>query len=67
MTTLIDGNTFWIGFLIDNVIGLLANIFGGLATFGNTMGLLLGVTFVIGLVLVMTGKIRINNIMGGFK
>ena len=64
---LIDGNVQCLGILVDNVMQLFGQLFGGLATFGNTMGILLGVTFVIGLVLVMTGKIRIDHILGGFK
>ncbi len=67
MTTIIDGNTEIIGRLIDNILGFIANIFGGLANFGNTMGILIGVTFVIGLILVVTGKLRISKIVGTMK
>lgn len=67
VTTIIDGNTFWIGLLVDNIVNLFAQIFGGLATFGNTMGILIGVAFVLSLILIATGKIKISGIMGKFS
>ena len=42
-------------------------LFGGLATFGNTMGILIGLGLVLTLVLVAIGKINIGRIIGNFK
>jgi len=64
LTTLIDGNTDLIGYWVDNVLRFITNVFGGLASFGTTMGILLGVTFVIVLILAALGKIKISNIVG---
>lgn len=64
MTTLLDGNTYLIGYWVDNVLRFIGNIFSGLADFGNTMGILLGVGFVVVLILAAVGKIKVSNIVG---
>ena len=61
--TLIDGNTYFIGLLIDNIMDFISAIFGGLATFGTTLGIIIGVTFVMVMILVFLGKINISNMM----
>jgi hypothetical protein len=67
MTTLMDGNIEALGRLVDNMLAFIANMFGGLATFGNTMGILIGLGLVLGLVLVAIGKINIGRIIGNFR
>lgn len=64
---LIDGNTECLGNLVDNMLTFVANLFGGLASFGNVMGILIGVGLVLTLILVAIGKINIGKIVGNFR
>lgn len=64
---ILDGNTQLIGVLVDSILKLFEEIFRGLAGFGNTMGILIGVGFVLTLILIAVGKIKINGILGGFR
>lgn len=64
---LIDGNTQCLGNLVDNMLTFVANMFGGLSSFGNTMGILIGVGLVLTLILVAIGKINIGKIVGNFR
>jgi len=61
----LDGNTDIIGMWIDNVLLFIGEIFKGLGDFGTTMGILIGVGFVVVLILAATGKIKISSLTGG--